>query len=1306
MPSVDAVAGFGGIVTTDNSGALGPTASNTDRTTTEASGFRGQLDDAPADLSDAALVYETGRLSYESDYDEVFQVAIIGAGVSGLQALRAVRRAGLDAVVLESRPDGPWKLCELPELPWPSKLRPMGDTATAQDMLRYIRTYSDVMRLRPYVRCGSTVTSMEQLHDGSWVVQYTENNTSASEGSRAGAQGEAVATAAAAVKGGRAQLIASFVIVATGMYGTPYIPNIPGREAFSGRQLHAGSLRGSALPRRFRSSDCSGTVGNNSTHGGRTNGGGSGAVARFEGLRIAVLGCSREPAELAGLRAVAAVADAVTMVAERVRWPLPPLVTCLGERQLLHSRVTSSSCCIPPFHTASSADRWVHKVFWSCIKAGVSREVDMPLGGPKSLYDDLQCGGQVSDPVTPRLMRDPRVSWVGGRVAALDAEGVVLSDGRHVAADVILYCTGYVQRYRFLPSTILQALTTPPPAAAVVATADTSNVHGGCHFPSAIPQRTPECARPQPQQHINQHQGGLRARGDGGDGDGAPLEVIGSGEVALYRNMVHCGVRNLAFVGCEVITTNRVLTAALQAEWLARLLCGRLLLPSARQMAKVMLCAREWAQREAAAAAARRRRGTGGSAVKAATAVEDREPLQSVGSAAAPGREARTAKEKVKVANNKKTAGLGGHSLINRLRAGKSSLLSATFGLFTSALVTSSAALAASASGRGGVNTVRVGDRDKRNDEKASGVKDRSETADTAAAAAAAAATPPLEAPLRPFAQLGLHTQAYHDCLMHDLGVNPYRKGCFCLAELFYSYTARDYAGVVMEDLMPQIPRPAAADGAQAACRGPGCGAEGGGEREAEGEGGEGRRCALTCLDSGSAGFMVYTIAANPKKLERPLGSPSSNWNDTQLMRATQSAADAAAVVPRPSPAVTPASRSGAADEHPPSPPSSQPLQLSAPALPPPWIRRPMGRGDPGGDGGIRGDGPDLAVAGSGDEGGGLDFGERIWLSSKLGVGLGGPEAADVKMAVRHQNANIASQAVKAGTRTGTEMAAAVPYSVGGPASCGNGVAEAPAAMPLGVTAAAAAPLISSGATRLPYELSPFTAVSLTTLPTITPSHVANIDAAAAATAKSNTDMQPQIQMSGIQTACGVSGSVAYCSSLSPLSPSHSADGDEGGVRTTIAATAELVASGLAHPEPGVSVLDKSAYAVSDGGSSGGAGAATFIEQAAVHRTRQRRRRRRNRTQLRHSGRVITAWRGNHLSSSFVAHPVTWRTHTESPGLKRLCRLTSAASYCRHPLYLRARFYTAGEVAVPEPPRRLQAMVLWVSMSQARRGEQ
>lgn len=54
--------------------------------------------------------------------------------------------------------------------------------------------------------------------------------------------------------------------------------------------------------------------------------------------------------------------------------------------------------------------------------------------------------------------------------------------------------------------------------------------------------------------------------------------------IYMHRNVIPPNVPDLAFVGCEVSTFNNILTHALQAEWLARVLDNKVELPERTRM--------------------------------------------------------------------------------------------------------------------------------------------------------------------------------------------------------------------------------------------------------------------------------------------------------------------------------------------------------------------------------------------------------------------------------------------------------------------------------------------------------------------------------------------------------------------------------------------------------------------------------------------------------------------------------------------------------------------------------------------------
>lgn len=153
-------------------------------------------------------------------------VLVVGAGQAGLAAARAAQVAGLCPLVLEAKdrvggswPDhydslrlfSPARFSALPGLPMPG---PGGRYPTRDEMTLYLRAYADRFALP--VRTRTRVTSVTR--EGSLFTVTT---------------------------GTGPVLAARSLVAASGGFGRPYRPALPGADEFTGRLLHAASYRGS-----------------------------------------------------------------------------------------------------------------------------------------------------------------------------------------------------------------------------------------------------------------------------------------------------------------------------------------------------------------------------------------------------------------------------------------------------------------------------------------------------------------------------------------------------------------------------------------------------------------------------------------------------------------------------------------------------------------------------------------------------------------------------------------------------------------------------------------------------------------------------------------------------------------------------------------------------------------------------------------------------------------------------------------------------------------------------------------------------
>lgn len=148
---------------------------------------------------------------------------VIGGGQSGLAAARALRARGLEPLVLEAGPE--------PVGSWPryydslAAFSPVAHSAMPglrfdgdpdhyphrDEVVDYLRRYATTLDVD--IHCNTRVTAVEQR--GEFVVHT--------------AAGDALTTAS--------------VVAASGSFGNPHVPNLPGQDAFSGRQLHAAGYR-------------------------------------------------------------------------------------------------------------------------------------------------------------------------------------------------------------------------------------------------------------------------------------------------------------------------------------------------------------------------------------------------------------------------------------------------------------------------------------------------------------------------------------------------------------------------------------------------------------------------------------------------------------------------------------------------------------------------------------------------------------------------------------------------------------------------------------------------------------------------------------------------------------------------------------------------------------------------------------------------------------------------------------------------------------------------------------------------------
>jgi putative flavoprotein involved in K+ transport len=159
--------------------------------------------------------------------------AVIGAGPAGLAAAAMLRKRGLDAVVIDRAPAvaASWRAhydrLHLHTVRWMSSLpglripRSYGRWVSRDDVIAYLESYAAHHELE--LMLGTEVTGLSRDDGGGWKLALGDGEP----------------------------LSARNVVIATGYNNTPFMPDYPGREGFTGTLLHASEYR-NATPYRDR----------------------------------------------------------------------------------------------------------------------------------------------------------------------------------------------------------------------------------------------------------------------------------------------------------------------------------------------------------------------------------------------------------------------------------------------------------------------------------------------------------------------------------------------------------------------------------------------------------------------------------------------------------------------------------------------------------------------------------------------------------------------------------------------------------------------------------------------------------------------------------------------------------------------------------------------------------------------------------------------------------------------------------------------------------------------------------------------
>jgi len=180
-------------------------------------------------VSSAWKVEEVGTTDTKPQPPPPKTVAVVGAGIAGLQTIRALKARGFNVTAFESANavGGVWRAnyanfkLQIPKQLYEFQDFPMTDVAwgafpPGEQVQAYIEKYVDAFRMRDAIRFNTRVKGLQQMEDGTWKVQIeTEQGTQKQD--------------------------FDYLVMATGLFtgANKFIPITPGQDKFSGKIVHS-----------------------------------------------------------------------------------------------------------------------------------------------------------------------------------------------------------------------------------------------------------------------------------------------------------------------------------------------------------------------------------------------------------------------------------------------------------------------------------------------------------------------------------------------------------------------------------------------------------------------------------------------------------------------------------------------------------------------------------------------------------------------------------------------------------------------------------------------------------------------------------------------------------------------------------------------------------------------------------------------------------------------------------------------------------------------------------------------------------
>jgi cation diffusion facilitator CzcD-associated flavoprotein CzcO len=343
-------------------------------------------------------------------------VAIVGAGFGGLAVALELKRAGFDGFTIYERQadvGGVWSAntypgaaCDVPSEIYSFSYALKADWSrrfgSQPEIQSYLAEVAGDHGLRPHLRFGTEVSAATWDDDRKrWVLGFVD-------GTEAGAD---------------------VLVCATGQLSRPKVPDVPGRDSFAGAQFHSAEWDHSV---------------------------------DLDGKRVAVVGGGASAVQVAP--AIADRARELAVVQRSPSWIVPKYDWRQGriERALMHlpgaARLRHLAMWWKFEMNAPIISRRFdpfRKVLEARLRRLIRRQVrDSELARAITPDYPFGCNRVLLSSEWYATLARPDVDVVPAGVERVTAGGLVVSGGREVAADVIVWCTGFTPTEYLAPMEI------------------------------------------------------------------------------------------------------------------------------------------------------------------------------------------------------------------------------------------------------------------------------------------------------------------------------------------------------------------------------------------------------------------------------------------------------------------------------------------------------------------------------------------------------------------------------------------------------------------------------------------------------------------------------------------------------------------------------------------------------------------------------------------------------------------------------------------------------------------------------------